>query len=127
MQDKRQSKILVVDDEAVNVEVLRAWLEHAGYAVVAASDGNEAISMAESERPDLILLDVIMPQLNGFRVCKRLKASEETRAIPIVFLTGADFKQAQDRAIESGADGYLAKPIGSQELLGMVRAMLDKR
>jgi len=127
MQGERRSKIMVVDDEAVNVEVLREWLEYEGYEVVTASDGNEAIQRAESEHPDLILLDVIMPHLNGFLVCKRLKTSEQTRSIPIVFLTGADFKQAQDRAIASGADGYLAKPIGSQELLTMVKSVLSER
>ena len=127
MQSERQSKILVVDDEAVNVEVLREWLEYEGYEVITAFDGGEAVKRAETESPDLILLDVIMPHLNGFLVCKRLKASEQTRHIPIVFLTAADFRQAQDRAISSGADGFLAKPIGSKDLIGMIDSVLGKR
>ena len=118
------SKILVVDDEPMNVELLDAYLSAEGYEVVTAYSGEEALEKVESEKPALILLDVMMPGLNGFEVCKLLKGKEETRFIPVVMVTALRELEDKIKGIESGADDFLTKPVTSLELLTRVKSLL---
>jgi len=107
MQPKR---ILVVDDEARVREMIDFRLRLFGYEVLQAKDGNEALAVAAKEKPDLVLLDVMMPELDGFQVCKRLKQHEETREIPVVMLTAKAEAKDVTRAFDSGAVDYVVKP-----------------
>jgi two-component system alkaline phosphatase synthesis response regulator PhoP/two-component system response regulator VicR len=114
-------KILVVDDERPIVRLVQVNLEHAGYEVVAAYDGKEALEKVEQEKPDLIILDVMMPQMDGFEVMQRLQANPKTRDIPVIMLTA----KAQDadvfRGWQSGVTLYLTKPFSPFELISFVR------
>jgi len=116
----RGTRILVVDDEPFIVETLRFALEKAGYVCLVAYDGEEALRIAREENPDLIVLDIMLPKLNGFQVCRMLKFDERYRHIPIVMLTAR--AQERDRLLgkETGADDYLTKPFEFPELLRVI-------
>lgn len=116
--------ILLVDDEPGIVKMVARRLEAQGYAVRIASDGEEALHEVEMERPDLLILDVMLPKIDGFEVCRRLKGSEATHDIPVLMLTA--MSQARDRktAMECGADVYLSKPFRSAEFLEKVKTLL---
>ncbi len=116
--------ILVVDDQPESRELLHAHLTNAGYEVLTAQDGLEALAAVAAQPPDLILLDVMMPGLDGFEVCRRLKADEETAFIPIVMLTALYDPEHRLRGIELGADDFLGKPFSHLELLTRVRSLL---
>ena len=120
-------KILVVDDTEPNLRLLRALLTGAGYDVVTAPCGSDGIAAAARENPDLILLDIMMPDLTGFDVCQRLRASAETRHTPIVFLTALHEMEDHVRAIDVGGDDVLTKPINKLELLLRVKSLLRVR
>jgi len=121
----KQKKILVVDDERHIVRLVQVNLERQGYQVVSAFDGREALKKVESERPDLIVLDVMMPHMDGFEVLKRLKSDDKTKDIPVVMLTA----KAQDadvfRGWASGVDCYLTKPFNPIELLTFVKRIFE--
>ena len=123
MIDERQPKILVVDDVAENLRLLEAVLRPRGYDLVTASDGIAALELVESEHPDLILLDVLMPGLDGYAVCSRLRANEETAMLPVIMVTSS-IGQEKTRAIEAGADDFIPKPFNHDELLTRVRSLL---
>jgi len=118
-------KILAVDDERHIVRLIQVNLERAGYQVATAFDGPEALKKVESDRPDLIVLDVMMPKMDGFEVLKRLRANLETREIPVVMLTA----KAQDadvfRGWASGVSAYLTKPFNPLELITFVKRILS--
>jgi DNA-binding response OmpR family regulator len=118
------AKILVVDDEAKNVKLLEALLLPRGYQVVTASNGEEALQQVYGERPDLILLDVMMPVLDGFEVCRRLKDDAETRLIPVVIMTALGQVEDRIKGIEAGADDFLTRPVHRDELLARIRTSL---
>ena len=120
-------KILVVDDKPMNVEVLEAQLSVAGYGVVTAYSGEEALEKVESEQPDLILLDVVMPGLNGFDIIKILRGKVETMFIPVVVVTALNEMKDKIKAIESGADNFLTKPVHYLELITQVKSLLRVR
>jgi DNA-binding response OmpR family regulator len=122
-----RSKILVVDDTEPNLRLLRALLTGAGYEVVTAGCGVDGVAAAARENPDLILLDIMMPDITGFEVCQRLRAAPDTRQTPIVFLTALHEMEDHMRAVDVGGDDVLTKPINKLELLLRVKSLLRVR
>ena len=120
----RPSKILIVDDEPFNIDYLEQELEDLGYATVSAGNGREALEKVAAEAPDLILLDVMMPLMDGFTVCRILKGDDETRLIPIVIMTALDGIDERIKGIEAGADDFLIKPVNQRELLARIQTAL---
>jgi len=119
----RKTRILVVDDELVNIKLLRARLEPRGYEVLAAMDGTEAIRIVETELPDLLILDIIMPKMDGFEVCRRLR---EWSQIPIIMLSSLDDPNDKVKCLDLGADDYIPKPFDANELLSRINAVLRR-
>jgi two-component system, cell cycle response regulator len=117
-------RILVVDDVAPNVRLLKAKLEAEYYDVLTAQNGQDAIDIARKDVPDLILLDVMMPHMDGFEVCTKLKADPRTRHIPVVMVTALDQQEDRVRGLQSGADDFLSKPIDDVALFARVRSLL---
>jgi len=120
----KKSKILVVDDDPDTREILDARLKACGYDVLLASEGFKALEIIRENRPDLILLDVMMPEIDGFTVCKFLKDKEETKDIPVIFLTAKDQLQDVDKGFKSGGDDYVIKPINWERLLPKIKKFL---
>jgi putative two-component system response regulator len=118
------AKILVVDDDPINVEILGAILTSQGYEVLKAFNGGDAVRLIERDSPDLILLDVMMPGISGFDVCRKLKSSERTRMIPVVMVTALDDLDSRIKAIEAGADDFITKPPNNLELLTRTKSLI---
>jgi CheY-like chemotaxis protein len=118
------SRILIVDDEPFNVDYLEQELADLGYETVSAANGKEALDRVATQPPDLILLDVMMPVMDGFTVCRRLKSDEDTRLIPIVIMTALDGIEDRIKGIEAGADDFLTKPVNPRELLARIQTAL---
>jgi two-component system KDP operon response regulator KdpE len=116
-------RILIVDDELAIVKFLRANLEANGYETLAASDGAEALQKVEMELPDLIILDIMMPKIDGFEVCRRIR---EWSQIPIIMLSTRDDLMDKVKCLDLGADDYLSKPFGKEELIARVKAVLRR-
>ncbi len=116
-EDKR---ILIADDDPVILRLLQVNLELEGYAVVTANNGQEAIDAAAAEKPDLVILDIMMPRLDGYQACEKLKADEATRDIPVIFLSAKAQQGDIDRGKSYGVAEYLTKPFDPSELLEVV-------
>lgn len=120
-------RILIAEDNLEGMELLEAYLTGTEYDVQTATDGEETLRRVKAWKPDLILLDVMMPKISGFEVCKRLRASPDTRDIVILMVTALDQHSDIDRAVEAGTNDFLTKPINKAELLLRVRAALASR
>ena len=119
-------KILIVDDEPDIIEFLRYNLKKEGFEVVTANDGRQAITVAETERPDLIILDIMMPELDGVETCRILRSKKEFATVPIAFLTARDEDFSQITALDVGGDDYITKPIKPRVLLSRIGALLRR-
>jgi two-component system alkaline phosphatase synthesis response regulator PhoP len=121
---ERLPVILVVDDNAQNLELIQAYLEDVDCDTVAARDGVEALDIVAKAKPDLILLDVMMPKMSGFEVCRRLKKDPGTSDIPVIMVTALNEFGDIERGIDSGTDDFVSKPVNRLELLTRVKTML---
>lgn len=118
------AKILVVDDTPMNVKMLADILTFKGYQVVTAAGGVEGLAQVTAENPDLVLLDVMMPDLDGYAVCRAIRANPQTAILPVVMVTALDPVQERVKGLDAGADDFLSKPINQPELLARVRSLL---
>ena len=126
-EELRDSTILIADDNPQNVELLQAYLEELGCRVVSAADGQETLKKVASAKPDLILLDIMMPKMSGFEICRKLKRDPATAGIPICMVTALTEVGDIERAVEAGTDDFLSKPINRWELVTRVRSLLKVR
>lgn len=120
------ARILAVDDSPTVLEMIKAILEAGGYEVITAADGDEALKTARAESPDLILLDVMLPKLDGYRVCRLLKFDAKYKSIPIIMLTAKTEEQSMATGIRTGANQYLTKPVEPNTLLEAVAGELAR-
>jgi len=120
------AKILLVEDNEMNRDMLSRRLERKGYQVVIAVDGKQGVMMAQLEAPDLILMDMSLPELDGWEATRQLKAAPETRSIPIIALTAHAISGDREKAIEAGCDDYDTKPVDLPRLLRKIQALLEK-
>lgn len=121
------STVLIVDDNAQNVELLQAFLESLPVKIVTASDGVEALEKIQENPPDLILLDIMMPRMSGFQVCRKLKSDPKTRDIQILMVTALNELGDIEQAAECGTDDFVSKPVNKFELLTRVKSLLRVR
>jgi len=122
-----KEKILIVEDNPRNMRLLEMTLRAKGYTLLEAIDGGEALDMAVRERPDLIIMDIQLPKVNGLAVTRKLRGMPEFRHIPIIAITAYAMKGDRERVIRAGCDAYLPKPINTRELSEMIAAMLLHR
>jgi CheY-like chemotaxis protein len=120
------AKILLVEDNEMNQDMLTRRLERRGYQVVLAADGEQGIAMASSERPDLILMDMSLPVVDGWDATRRIKSDPTTSSIPVIALTAHAMSGDRERAMQAGCDDYDTKPIELPRLLGKVEALLGR-
>jgi two-component system cell cycle response regulator DivK len=120
-------KILVVEDNDMNLDMLKRRLERKGFAVVVAMDGQQALDQARAEKPELVLMDLSLPQMDGWEATRRLKADEATRAIPVIALTAHAMSGDRQKALDAGADEYDTKPIDFKRLLEKIDVLTKAR
>ena len=121
------ARILIADDNPQGVELLEAYLSSSNYEIETASDGEETLRKVKQWQPDLILLDIMMPKISGFEVCKRLRADPATRDMAVLMITALDQPSDIERAVEAGTDDFLTKPINKTELFLRIRSVLKSR
>src|SRR3954466_3558093 len=122
-----QSTVLIVDDNPQNVELLQAFLESLPVRIITAADGVEALEKIEEQNPDLILLDIMMPRMSGFQVCRKIKADNKTRDIQVLMVTALNELGDIEQATECGTDDFVSKPVNKFELLTRVKSLLRVR
>jgi DNA-binding response OmpR family regulator len=120
-----RKKILLVDDSVTTLMMEQMVLRGQSYQIVTAKNGREAVAAAASESPDLILLDVVMPEMNGFEACRRIRQQDASKSVPIIMVTTKGEEQNVETGFESGCTDYITKPINGTELLTKVRSYLD--
>jgi two-component system alkaline phosphatase synthesis response regulator PhoP len=124
MQGKRKiKKVLVVDDDRIITTLLKKYLEDNGYEVTAKNEASEGLEYAMTRKPDLIILDVMMPIINGFNFCRLIKAEEDSKNIPIILLTSRNKLKDIEIGLEMGAEAYLIKPLNIEELLRTIKVV----
>jgi len=121
------ARILVAEDNPQGAELLEAYLDGTGWEVRTSADGEETLRTVGDWKPDVVLLDIMMPRLSGFEVCKRLRHDPATRDVPVLMITALDQPSDVERAVEAGTNDFLTKPIHKTDLLTRVRALLDSR
>lgn len=121
------AKVLIADDHPQGAELIEAYLEGTGWEVKIAVDGEETVRLVREWNPDVVLLDVMMPKLSGFEVCKRLRADPETKALPVLMITALDQSSDVERAVDAGTNDFLTKPINKTDLVLRIRAILLAR
>jgi DNA-binding response OmpR family regulator len=124
--EREQPVVLAADDDEDILELIAFRLEHSGYTVLQARDGEEALDLARTSRPDLAVLDVMMPKIDGFEVTRRLREDDSTTRIPIILLTARTQEADIQRGFDAGADDYIRKPFSPQELRARVQAILGR-
>jgi two-component system, cell cycle response regulator DivK len=124
MNTSRNKTVLLVEDNEDNLVVYRTILEHVGYKVIEARDGEEGVNRAQEHLPDLILMDISIPRIDGWEATRRLKAGEATREIPIIALTAHALEEDRQKAVQAGCDGYLAKPVEPRRVVQEVERFL---
>lgn len=122
---RKPAKILVIDDEPEITDIVETFLETAGYEVESENASEEGIEKAKSFLPDLVLLDIMMPTMDGYEICSELKRSEKTKRIPVVFLTGKDARSDEGRSFKVGGVLYIKKPFSCERLLDIVKVVLQ--
>ncbi len=122
-----RKRILVVDDEIYIVHILEFSLTMEGYSVLTASDGEEALRMIEREDPDLVVLDIMMPKLDGYEICRRIRQSKRTSTLPVILLSAKGRPVDRETGLAAGADDYIAKPFSPRKLLEKIRELLDRQ
>lgn len=128
MTDEAPAKVvLVADDDPDILDLVTYRLEHSGYEVLRAEDGQTALDLALERRPDICVLDVMMPRLDGLEVTRRLRANDATSAVPIILLTARALESDVERGFDAGATDYVRKPFSPQELRLRVQALLDRQ
>jgi DNA-binding response OmpR family regulator len=120
------TKILIVDDDPLLLRLVGYILEKEGYEIVTAMDGQEALKKVETENPDLVLLDVMLPGINGIEVCRQLRSQPATAALPIVMLSARSKVSDRLAGLEAGANEYIAKPFDASEMAACIAALLDR-
>lgn len=120
----QKAKVLVVDDNLQNLELILAYLDDIDCETISAEGGQQALDIIENDPPDLVLLDVMMPKISGFEVCKKIKNNPKTEQIPVIMVTALSEMGDIERAINSGTDDFLSKPVNKWELLTRVKTML---
>src|SRR5512145_511406 len=118
------AKVLVVDDTPRNVKLLADLLTVKGYSVATATSGREALASIDSDPPDLVLLDVVMPEMSGYEVCAKIRENPATQVLPVIMVTALDPSVERVKGIDAGADDFLTKPINQAELLARVKSLL---
>ena len=127
MAESNIPRILIADDNPQGLELLEAYLSGTDFAVETATDGEETLRKVQTFHPDLLLLDIMMPKISGFEVCKRLKADPATRNIVVLMVTALDQPHDIDKAVEAGTNDFLTKPINKTELLLRIKAAFKSR
>ena len=126
-KEVQSATILIADDTEQNVELLQAYLDDLGCRTLAAYDGQETLDKVAEAKPDLILLDIMMPKMSGFEVCRKLKADPATAGIPVCMVTALTEEADIERAVDAGTDDFISKPVNRWELLTRVRSLLRVR
>jgi len=119
-------KVLVIDDEPLLIRSTELVLKVHGYECICATDGKQGIALAESEHPDIILLDIMMPDMDGWEVTSRLKSGKKTAHIPVIVLSGKEYAQGQRVAEKAGADGFVVKPFQIDQLTRVIRSLIGE-
>ena len=125
--ETRPPRVLIADDNVQGAELLEAYLSDSGYELRTAADGEQTLQQVKSWQPDVILLDIMMPRISGFEVCKRLRADPATQDVGVLMITALDQPSDMERAVDVGTDEFLSKPINKNELLLRVRSLLRSR
>jgi CheY-like chemotaxis protein len=112
--------ILIVEDDPKSMKLTRDLLKVSGYITIEATDGEQGVELAKAKKPDLILMDIMMPKMDGYNACRAIKTDEATRKIPVVMLTSVDFELNKELGRAVGADGYITKPLRHQDLLDKI-------